>query len=461
MSWELPSEVLDTSGTRYRLGALLGRGGQGAVFEVRGLPLVIKLVTAGTPSARQRVQEQIARVKRLPLDGLEVARPLRSLAPPHVGYVMELMTGMQPLERLIRVPKQDTEDFAPWYLKTGSLLRRLRLLARCGDLFARLHGRGLAYGDGSPNNIFVSEDPDCCEVWLIDCDNVAAGVSRRVVYTPGYAAPELLRGHGSDALTDAWSFATIAFETLCVLHPFEGDLVHDGGAELEEQAHRGQLPWVDAASGANSASRGLPRDMVLTPRLRELAERCFGDSRLERLERPGAAVWAEKLFSAADQTLVCPGCSSSYFLNRPVCPWCDSRRPPFATAEVYFRDRNLKDGARNPFHLVAREHGRPAPCHRIVIQEGREVALTDRVLSGAASGQTRVTATLEDSRLILHGTVECRHRLRHRQGRTLRLADKIEHLDLMTGSSRWWLIPEDESDVHRTLSFTFRPGVSQ
>lgn len=458
MTEEFPSVVTDTSGSRYELGAVLGRGGQGAVLQVRGRPLAVKLSDAATATARRRVQEAIARVKRLPLAGLHVARPLRALNAPHVGYVMELMTGMQPLSRLSRVPTEAAGDFVPWYLKTGGLRRRLRLLARAGEVLGGLHARGLSYGDTSPSNVFVSEDLDATETWLIDCDNVTSGVSRRSVYTPGYAAPELFRSRGSDSLTDAWSFATIAFQTLCVLHPFIGDEVHDGAPELEERAFRGELPWVDDPDGTNEASRGLPREMVLTPDLADLAARCFCDSRVNRLQRPGVSSWSEKLHRAADQTLVCPACTGSYYLNSRSCPWCEEPRPGFALASVYLRDPALADPTRNPFHLVCREPGKPRPIQRLAIAESKSTALSHRILRGTPDGPPLVELTSSRHRLSIHGLAGTEWVLRHRSGRELPLAGKTEHLDLSTGRS-WWLLPASPSTLHRALSFEWIAAV--
>lgn len=459
MTDEFPSVVTDTSGATYDLGAVLGQGGQGAVLQVRGKPLAVKLSTAATPTARRQVHESIARIKRLPLEGLQVARPLRALSPPHVGYVMELMTGMQPLSGLCHVPADRAADFAPWYLETGSLRRRLRLLARTAEVLGGLHARGLSYGDASPNNVFVSIEAEATEVWLIDCDNVDSGVNRRAVYTPGYAAPELLRSRGSDSLTDAWSFATMVFETVCVLHPFIGDAVHDGEPDLEERAFRSELPWVDDPSGANSASRGLPREMVLTPDLSALAAACFGDSRANRQQRPGVATWADKLHRAADQTLVCPACTSSYYLNNKACPWCDAARPGFALASVYLRDPALKDADRNPFSLVCREPGRPRPIARVAIPEGQPVALSDRLLRGLSEGPSAVELSASNHRLAIRGTGADSWVLRHRAGQVLPLSNKAEHLDLNSARQTWWLLPKDTTALHRALSFEWIPAV--
>jgi len=459
MNADYPATVQDTASAKYALGAVLGQGGQGAVLRVRGRPLAVKLSAAATATARARVQESIARIKRLPLDGLQVARPLRALAAPHVGYVMELMTGMEPISRLCRVPADHAADFTNWYLDTGSLRRRLRLLARSAEVLAALHARGLSYGDASPANLFVSEDLDAVEAWLIDCDNVTAGVSRRAVYTPGYAAPELFRGRGSDSLTDAWSFAVIAFETLCVLHPFVGDAVHDGEPALEERAFRGELPWVDAPDGQNSSSRGLPRSIVLTPDLAGLASLCFGNRRTDRQQRPGVATWAEKLNRAADQTLVCPECGSSYYLNAKTCPWCDRPRPGFALASVYLRDPDLTDQKRNPFSLVCREPGRPRPVARIAVLEGAPLMLTSRLLQGRPGTQPLVELQAAQEQLAIRSLSGSDWALRHRSGRVVPLSDKAEHLDLLARGRGWWLLPASTGRLHRALSFEWIPEV--
>lgn len=457
MKAEAPDDVvIDTNGTRYPLDRLLGRGGQGAVFAVRGRDLAVKISTARHPAAQQRVRENIARIRRLPLDGLHVARPLRALLEPHAGYVMELMTGMVPLQTLMQVPRDRASSVAEWYLETGSLQRRLRILARAAALFRALHERGLAYGDASPHNVFVSAERAACEVWLIDCDNIVQGVSPRAVYTPGYAAPELLRGHaGADSLTDAWSLATLAFEALCVLHPFDGDLVHDGDPELEDRAFRGELPWVDDPDDPrNAGSRGLPRAMVLSPSLQRLAADCFGASRTDRARRPTAGAWAEKLAQAADQVIVCPGCESGYYVNVAACPWCDDARPPFALINVYLRDPGLEDGERTPLRVVCKAPGHPSLVERAVVQVGQETAVTDRHLRGGQGEAPQVLARLEGQHLVLRGAEACTYALEHRRdGKVLPLAGRTERVDLRQGKAWWWLVPQDARDLHRVASF--------
>ena len=344
-----PDAVTSIHGTRYRLGHELGRGGEGAVFAVEGDRLAVKLLRDRSPRSRDRLRDRLAMVGRLPLEGLPVARPIEQLRPPHVGYVMELFTGMAPIRSLLRPPKR-IGSVAHWYFQGGGLRRRLRILARVAEVLSELHGRGLVYTDLSPSNVSVSEASDAVEVRLIDTDHVHPATSEgQSLYTPRYGPPEVVRRSGvPSSLGDAWTFAVIAFETLALVHPLLGDEVQYGEPEMEEQALEGRLPWIDAEDDErNRSSDGIPRELVLSPRLREAFGRTFGPGRTDPAARPGLARWAERLHAAADRTVTCSECSGSYYCDRDFCPWCDAPRPSFVMARVLLWDpdkRHAGDG---------------------------------------------------------------------------------------------------------------------
>jgi len=56
------------------------------------------------------------------------------------------------------------------FVQSGGLARRLALLARLARVLASLHGLGIAHGDLSPRNVFVSSTHAHSQVWLIDVD---------------------------------------------------------------------------------------------------------------------------------------------------------------------------------------------------------------------------------------------------------------------------------------------------
>lgn len=335
--------VSDVKGRKYPLVELLGRGGQGEVFAVEGGKLAVKLLFRRSHSEDQyqNLLQTINSVRRLPLDGLSIAKPLELLQWPDIGYVMEFMTDMVPISHLIvpRLKLFDGTQLIDWYVETGGLRRRLRVLANTASVLSRLHGMGLVYGDISHRNIFVSRQSDMSEVWLIDADNLRyrsnAGELR--LYTRGYGAPEILKGmSGVNTLTDTYSFAVLAFQTLTLTHPLYGDMVHDGEPELEDKALRGELPWIEHPDDdSNRSSTGiLPREKVVSPRLHGLFKQTFVEGLNDSLQRPPLTQWAEYLHAAADLTLRCPNCDGTYFHNVEECPWCGAPRPSFAILRI-------------------------------------------------------------------------------------------------------------------------------
>jgi len=313
------------------------------------------------------------------LQGLAIAYPLEMLHPPHLGYVMELITGMVPISRLI-YPPRDTGSLAEWYLNSGGLHRRLVLLARCAEVLAQLHSKGLVYSDPSPNNIFVSADLGAYEIRLIDADNLhyESSSSTRSFHTPGYGAPELVLGKsGVNTLTDAHAFAVIAFQTLCLIHPLMGDLVVDGEPELEEKALEGSLPWVDEPDDQSNATlHGFPRDIVLSPNLKKLCQRCFSEGLREPIKRPGISQWVENLYSAADFTVECPDCRSTYYANQRFCSWCGYPRP--AQVQLLIKRWEPLSDSKECQRFLSNQKILAA----LVLTENQSLILTDRIING-------------------------------------------------------------------------------
>jgi DNA-binding helix-hairpin-helix protein with protein kinase domain len=457
--------VVDVNGVRYELVELLGRGGQGAVYAVKGGRLAVKLVAGCGQKHRERMRNQLTHVRRLPVGALSLAKPLEMLRPPHTGYVMELLTGMAPIKRLLAPPKGEGPS-VEWYLRSGGLRRRLLVLGRAAHVLAQLHGKGLAYSDPSPANIFISDDPSFAEVWFIDTDNLryeSAPGSLAGVYTPGYGAPELVQGRsGVTTLTDVHAFAIIAFQALALAHPFIGDLVNDGEPELEEQAFAGMLPWIDdAEDDRNRASFGVPREWVLSARLAEAFQRTFGAGRLTPSDRPGAAEWAERLFAAADATIRCPGCGGTFYFNQRQCTWCDAARPTFATAVFHLWDPN--HGASGGI-LTKPQRGsvRPVVVGHGAVTSASAFTVTRRLAfdqMGPEADEPVVEASLTNDRISIRGLDGEQYPLFSASGdRHTIVSDRSQTVRLAAGQASWRLHFGDKSRLHRVLSFELRPG---
>lgn len=336
--------VRDEQGNVYVLGQKLAEGGQGLVIRIQGEPhLLLKISRHKNPEPRaQAWHQQLDKLRYLPIEDLRMGdggpfplvMPKALLAGSHPGYVMELMDGLTPLAELLEESHQAMldDDGLGGFVRTGGLRRRMALLARLARVLAKLHGVGIAHGDLSPNNVFVSSSHEHAQVWLIDCDNLTYAVrnSSLQIFTPDYGAPELLRSElGISTYTDIWSFAVMAFQLLTLLHPLKSGCLADSEPELEDRALRGELPWIDHPDDdSNRAESGVSRDMVLTPALQSLFERCFNAGLKDATQRPLMADWAEA-FEAAHALLVrCEheDCGSSFFWNKALeCPFCERR----------------------------------------------------------------------------------------------------------------------------------------
>jgi DNA-binding helix-hairpin-helix protein with protein kinase domain len=369
----MPDYVIDTLGSRYTLGRRIGSGGQGAVYELKEGRFAVKLLySRGDPEI---IRRRIERVRRFDLAGIPLARPLAVLRLPHAGYVMELLKGTRALQTLLH-PPTDSRSPAEWFLTTGGLRGRLRLLGRIARILSMLHGRGLAFGDLSPANVVVAGDLlEDFSVHLLDSDNIRSESlpASPAVFTNGYGAPELIRGTaGVTTLSDLFSFAVLAFECLSAVHPFVGDAGAEGDPELEEKAFAGLLPWIEDSASGNSTTKGVPRLWVLSEKIRELFACAFGVGRTDPGARPRAGDWAEVLEQAADMTLTCPRCKGTFFLRKdqPDCPWCNHSVPAHFAARFLLWDPGqspLADGSR---FVMAPGSGRPRVVAAVMFTAG-------------------------------------------------------------------------------------------
>lgn len=330
--------VIDQHGQCYELTGRIGDGGQGVVCTTNYQNVLIKI---GDPKPVRTLEEKqekleiwqgkIQRLMRQPLRDLPIAYPLAMIVKPQPGYVMELMDGLMSMSDLLQesIEAYMSDEGIAGYVRTGSVQRRLRILARLARILAELHGRGLAYGDLSPANVFVSQSLEYAEVWLIDADNISSQSrdSQQGVFTPDYGAPEILRGEsGINTLTDSWSFAVLAYRFLTLAHPLKGDHVLEGEPEIEEAAAlRGELPWVDHSTDrSNALTLGLPRDMVLNAPLRKIFEQCFNTGLHDPGHRPSLSEWADVFAEATGHCTQCASCNSTFFYTKKLeCPFCE------------------------------------------------------------------------------------------------------------------------------------------
>ena len=451
--------VVDANGIRYELGRLIGKGGQGSVFAVKHCRLAVKIVNQPSARKAEMLRNRLTRVRLMPLKEISITRPLEMLREPHLGYVMDLLEDVKPLQELEK-PAEGVQDTARWYLDTGGLRRRLRILAETARIFAVLHSKGIIYSDPSLQNVCFSASAVDDDVWLLDADNLCYSTSpaQEATYTPGFGAPELLQKRsGANTLTDSHAFAVVAFMTLTGTHPLIGDMVEEGPPELEEKAFYGDMPWIEHPEDTgNASSRGVPRELVLSPLMRKLFHRTFSAGMKNPLERPGIAEWREVLFRAAQSTLKCPECGATYFVNNRSCPWCDRERPSYVVVRIGLL--NLTDAEEthirkknNEFHDVA----------AAIVDESESFFIDDALGFGkpiAFEKNRFVEISLHGKKLQIRKIGDVNATLETPGASFIELGETGKTLNMKENATNGFLHIGDMSRMHRIIHFELREG---
>lgn len=392
----MPTYLVDEEGHKHYLKKMLGKGGQGAVYQTNDENVVIKVVlnNDGEIDRDERrysyYKDQIDDVRILDIpQGVNVAKPILMLKKPYSGYVMRLLSGMVPIRNLMFTGS--VQDPLKHYMETGGLRRRLQLLSKLARMFAQLQANSIVYGDISENNFFISRDVRENEAWLIDADNMRYTIDfNKVVSTLGYVAPEIAKGQsGNTTYSDVYSFAILALKILAFVGPFEGNLLfgksesdfddweEDETQDVEEQddwefdgdqsaeksnalkAEHGELPWIeDEDDDSNRSDLGIKREYVLSKNLKALFQRTFGkEGREDPTKRPTMDEWYDVLQRASMATIICHNCKTTYYMNFETCPFCNSgvKRPLFIQVrmlDVFDVNSMLEEAGMEDFEKV-------------------------------------------------------------------------------------------------------------
>ncbi|MDD9945267.1 MAG: protein kinase [Myxococcales bacterium] len=214
------SDTRDLTGTcigqRYRVEAVLGRGGMGAVHRVvdqrTGATLALKQLDPrpGSKSRAQRIalfQHEYHLLSQLAHPNIVEALDY-GIADGAPYYTMELVGGRD-LKALSPLP---------WP-------RACEILLELCSALAVLHARGVVHRDITPRNVLVGQDGHCK---LIDFGAMAhMGHCQIAVGTPPYIAPELLQHQHVDGRSDIFSLGGLAYFMLCGRHALSASRIQD------------------------------------------------------------------------------------------------------------------------------------------------------------------------------------------------------------------------------------------
>ncbi|HEX8433227.1 MAG TPA: serine/threonine-protein kinase, partial [Longimicrobium sp.] len=220
-----------TLATRYRIDAVIGRGGMGAVYsatdERLGREVAVKVIGAAAADPREHARLR-ARFHR-------EARAAASLRHPNVVAVHDYGTDAEVDLDFLVMELLRGEDLAARLTRLGPppVPVTLCILRQAARGLAAGHRVGLIHRDVKPGNIFLeeSDSPDEPHVCVMDF-----GIARlesddgtlmqltefgRAPFSPAYASPEQLRGEdGVTPASDVFSLAAVGYHMATGVRPF-------------------------------------------------------------------------------------------------------------------------------------------------------------------------------------------------------------------------------------------------
>lgn len=216
---------------RYRIEAVIGRGGMGAVYratdERLGRRVAVKVITlagAEEPGSRERLRQRFVREARA-----AAALPHHANVVPVYDFGTDEALGLD----FLVMELLDGEDLATLLSRAGPppIATGLRILLGAARGIAVGHRAGLVHRDVKPGNIFLVADEhgdpqirvlDFGIAKLVDDDTLSQLTQDgRAPLSPAFASPEQLRGLSRiTPASDVFSLGAVGFLVLTGERPF-------------------------------------------------------------------------------------------------------------------------------------------------------------------------------------------------------------------------------------------------
>lgn len=316
----------NATGQPITLGKELGRGGEGAVFEIPGLQgYVAKTFFSGIDAEKADKLSALAKLSTPNL--LEFcAWPTDVLLSKNGklgGIIMPLVAGHHEVHEFYS-PAARKKSFPR--LDWAFLVHVARNLA---DAVATVHAHQHVIGDINQKGILVH--PRTGTVKLVDCDSFQVFYQGNrflcKVGVPDFTPPEV-RAVGYEKPRfenqDCFGLAVLIFHLLYMgRHPFAGRFSGQGDDSLEKAIESFRFAYGrDAHSRNTKPPPGMDKLVAVAPELIPLFERAFGEQGAKG-NRPRALEWRSELDRLRGNLVACQRVSlHKHPKNHQDCIWC-------------------------------------------------------------------------------------------------------------------------------------------
>jgi DNA-binding helix-hairpin-helix protein with protein kinase domain len=310
-----------------RLGTLLGKGGEGAVYALADNPnLVAKVYLAEITRERAAKLQVMTEILTREIATL-TAWPkeiLRKSDGRIAGFLMDRMTSSKDIHSLYG-PKSRLTEFphADWRL----LVRAALNLSKA---FHVLHQAGCLIADVNHGGIRVASDGT---VKIIDCDSFQITRDGKThlceVGTDQFTPPELQQRSFRDTPRtpnhDNFGLAVLIFQLLQMgRHPFAGR--YRGSEDMPIPKAIGQFRYAYSANPAFTQMDPPPHTVkpeAASGEIASLWEQAFGRNGVAGSGRPTASQWVSALSQLEKNFSQCSANPTHFYSRGPSsCPWC-------------------------------------------------------------------------------------------------------------------------------------------
>jgi tetratricopeptide (TPR) repeat protein len=302
---------------RYELLHPLGAGGMGMVFAAYDPKLERRIAIKLLPTDVEGNREVMSR--RMKREAVAMAQ----LSHPNVVSVYDV--GIVDDQVYIAMELVSGQTLTGWLdTDTRTLEQRLAVLRAAGEGLVAIHSAGLVHRDFKPDNILIdseqrvrvtdlgiataigdqqpmpSSDP---AIPLTSTPSLKERITmtRSLIGTPAYMAPEQLAGELADARADQFSFCITVYECVFGAQPFAGSTL----PERMKSVSDGQLRIPTLTTQTKPIYDVVARGLSTDPTRRYPSMRALLDALLPRRKR-----WRPRMIAAAAAVLVL-GCAAA------------------------------------------------------------------------------------------------------------------------------------------------------
>ncbi|MBS0548674.1 MAG: hypothetical protein JSR24_13045 [Proteobacteria bacterium] len=320
-------DLIDSKGQPIQLGAVLGKGGEGTVYEIARSPATAaKIYHASLGADRSAKIRAMLEIKSTHLSAIAawpsdllISRTTRQ----PVGLLMPRIVNKKNVHHVYG-PKSRLKDFprADWRF----LVRTAANIARA---FSLVHDAQCVIGDVNHGSIMVAED---ATVTLIDCDSFQIRSSGKIfpcevgieTFTPPELQEKSLRDTVRTPDHDNFGLAVIVFHLLFMgRHPFAGRFLGTGDMPIAKAIKEYRFPYGER----HQAMQMLPPPgtaplSILGRDVSQLFEAAFCRGATSS-SRPTARKWISALSDLEKTAKQCALSKSHWYpIFASACPWC-------------------------------------------------------------------------------------------------------------------------------------------